>query len=383
VVVGAGWAGEGHTLALRHAGVDVVAICARRPEAARALAARLGVAASSGDWRAALDAHQPDIVALATPGGLRGEVIAVAARSGCHVYSDKPLATSAPEAERSYRVMEDAGLKHAFAATSGLEPSVVWLAELVRGGAIGTLREIEWIARAGPPNPLRPWSWNDSVAEGGGLLHGGLPHCLAALQTITGGTPVRVAGMARASRDRAPVVPTDPEAAPGVRVPPPSAEDAARLAWRACDADHAAWCLFEFSTSLPGAPGASIPVSLTLGGAVRQSWPPSGLRLYGDAGTLIAEGGLYFRVFRLRAPDAEREALLVPQRLLDALPPVSDKVSPAFGAVENKWAALAREFVADIRGEPRQPYLTFRDGWRHQEAIDAVRAGAGWHTLPA
>jgi hypothetical protein len=50
--------------------------------------------------------------------------------------------------------------------------------------------------------------------------------------------------------------------------------------------------------------------------------------------------------------------------------------------VQNKWAALARDFVADIRGEPHEPYLTFRDGWRYQEAIDAIRAGHGWHDLP-
>ena len=34
-------------------------------------------------------------------------------------------------------------------------------------------------------------------------------------------------------------------------------------------------------------------------------------------------------------------------------------------------------------GEPHQPYLTFRDGWRYQEAIDAIRAGRGWYDLPA
>jgi predicted dehydrogenase len=32
VVIGAGWAGEGHVVALRRCGVEVVAICAREPE---------------------------------------------------------------------------------------------------------------------------------------------------------------------------------------------------------------------------------------------------------------------------------------------------------------------------------------------------------------
>jgi hypothetical protein len=70
------------------------------------------------------------------------------------------------------------------------------------------------------------------------------------------------------------------------------------------------------------------------------------------------------------------EALPVPQRLLDTL--------PTLGADEtNKWAALAADFVADVRGEAHRPYLTFRDGWRYQEAIDAIRSGRGWYTLPA
>ena len=33
-------------------------------------------------------------------------------------------------------------------------------------------------------------------------------------------------------------------------------------------------------------------------------------------------------------------------------------------------------------GRTQEPYLTFRDGWRYQEAIDAIRAERGWHELP-
>ncbi len=38
VVIGTGWAGEGHTIALRAAGVEVVAMCGRTPEPAKAMA---------------------------------------------------------------------------------------------------------------------------------------------------------------------------------------------------------------------------------------------------------------------------------------------------------------------------------------------------------
>ena len=44
VVIGAGWASEGHTVALRDAGVEVVALCGRTPEPTRQRAAQLGIA---------------------------------------------------------------------------------------------------------------------------------------------------------------------------------------------------------------------------------------------------------------------------------------------------------------------------------------------------
>ena len=78
---------------------------------------------------------------------------------------------------------------------------------------------------------------------------------------------------------------------------------------------------------------------------------------YGERGTLIGEG--IFALAISRQAGTELEPLPVPQRLLDALPHVGDDI-------QSKWVALARDFVADIQGEPHDPYLTFRDGWRYQ-----------------
>ena len=43
VVIGTGWASEGHTVALRDAGVEVIALCGRTPEPAQQRAAKLGI----------------------------------------------------------------------------------------------------------------------------------------------------------------------------------------------------------------------------------------------------------------------------------------------------------------------------------------------------
>jgi len=43
IVIGAGWAGEGHSKALRSAGVEIVVLCGRTPEPAQAMAQKLGI----------------------------------------------------------------------------------------------------------------------------------------------------------------------------------------------------------------------------------------------------------------------------------------------------------------------------------------------------
>ncbi|RYD41032.1 MAG: hypothetical protein EOP83_34445, partial [Verrucomicrobiaceae bacterium] len=85
IVVGAGWAGEGHALALRAAGVEVVAICGRSVGPTRELASRLGMPEARLDWRDAISDLRPDIVTIATPAASHMEMAIAAAASGCHV----------------------------------------------------------------------------------------------------------------------------------------------------------------------------------------------------------------------------------------------------------------------------------------------------------
>jgi predicted dehydrogenase len=366
VVVGAGFAGEGHTIAMRECGVAVEAICARTPSAVQAAAERLGVPRASTDWPATLAELRPEIVCVATPAGAHAEVIEAALALGAHVFSDKPLAPFAPEAGRLYRAAAAAGVKHAYAATHRYDPSVAWLAELVGDGAIGPVGEVEGTFRR-HVNPLTPWTWYDSVALGGGLLHNALPHWLGILQRVLGGELQAAVGETRQVRARAPVVPDIHDfRLRGARRP--TAEEAERLEWRECDADSGFTALLRVA-------GAQVSISATGHPA---AWPPNGWRLHGRDGSLIADGHFSYTVRRARpgAPPAEWEELPVPERILAAHPTVGDEF-------QRKWTALARDFVADVLGQPGQPYLTFRDGWRFQEAFDTIRAGRGWTQIPA
>jgi predicted dehydrogenase len=371
VIVGAGFAGEGHTIALRESGVAVEAICARTPEVVRAVADRLDVPTASVDWRRTLRELRPDIVGVATPAGVHAEVIEAALDLGCHIFSDKPLAPTAPVARRLYERAREAGVKHAYAATHRYDPSVEWLEELVLDGAIGRVGEVEGTFRR-HVNPLTPWSWYDSVAMGGGLLHNALPHWLGILQRVLGGELQAAVGETRRVRECAPFVPDihDFRLRGALR---PTAEEAESMAWRECDSDSGFTALLRIDTRDPARP-AQVSISATGHPA---AWPPHGWRFHGTGGTLVADGHFSYTVRRHRAgtPDDEWEDLPVPQRILDAHPTVGDEF-------QCKWTALARDFVADIEGRSFRPYLTMRDGWRFQEAFDAIRAGGGWTAIP-
>ena len=372
IVVGAGFAGEGHTIALRETGVSIEAICARTPSAVQAMADKLGVPRASTDWRQTLADLKPDIVAVATPAGVHADVIEAALARGCHVFSDKPLAPTAPVARGLYEAARDAGVKHAYAATHRYDPSVEWLEELVRDGAIGRVGEVEGTFRR-HINPLTPWSGYDSVALGGGLLHNALPHWLGILQRVLGGELQAAVGETRRVRERAPFVPDihDFRLRGAMR---PTAEEAKHLEWRECDSDSGFTALLRIGTRDSEHP-AQVSISATGHPAV---WPPNGWRFNGTEGTLLADGHFSYTVRRHKAgdPPDKWEDLPIPQRILDAHPQVGDEF-------QKKWTALARDFVGDLVGQPRGRYLTFRDGWRFQEAFDTIRAGNGWTAIPS
>jgi predicted dehydrogenase len=373
VVIGAGWAGEGHVKALRHNGVDVVAICARQPEVVQEVARRLEVSEASTDWRETIVRLRPDVVTLATPTSLRAAPIELSCELGCHVVAEKSLATNAPEAKRLFELAERAGVKHAYGTIHGYAPTIAYATELARESAIGTLRLVERTNRFQFYTPLRPWGWVDSIEMGGGLLAAGVVHHLSVLERLVGAPIVRAVGEARLARERAPYVPgihdfRDAQS----RAPTP--EEAERLEWRSCDADGACTALLRLAPTVPG--GQEVQAVIVADATTAPRPPGNGWRLHGDRGTLIiSESSPGSAVTLHTDPKAEPESLAVPKRFLAALPKVGDEL-------QDRWGALFREFLADIQGKPNQRYPTFLDAWRYQVVVDSIRAASGWQEVP-
>jgi len=375
VVVGAGWAGEGHTKALQNYGVDVVAICARKMDIVQEVASKLGIPEASIDWRKTLLEIKPDIVALTTPAILRTEVIELAAQLECHILCEKPLATTAEEAGRLYAIVEQAGVKHAFAATHLYDPSVAWVKQLLTDQAIGELREVDvafsrW-PRGRSTEKIKPWNWMISLAHGGGSLNNGLTHQLGMLERMTGMKIISAVGEARIAKRKAPVLPEIHDFRQWLRkeITP---EEASDLEWRDVDAEGAYSATFQLGHSSSETEKhilVTMRTSPGIPGATTGAW-----YFYGDKGTLMGKGGHILSPVTKHI-GSESEELPVPQELSDMLPKIGDDI-------QNKWVALARDFVADIRGNSYTPYLTLHDGWRYQVAIEAIRESHGWTQIP-
>jgi predicted dehydrogenase len=371
IVIGAGWAGEGHVVGLRDANVEVVALCGRTPEPAYKRASELGVDAVRFDWRAAIEEFRPDIVAIGVPGAPHREMAEFAAQAGCHIVCEKPLATSAADARAMLDAVERAGVKHAYAATGCYSAAIIHAQALIAQGAIGRLREVESVLRWFIPIGEMPHCWLHQLEQGGGMLNNVFVHKLAQVLRATGGVVRAAMGEARASASPIPVGPPihDFRELFG-RIEGWNAAQATE--WRQGDADMA----YTVTARMRMPDGSDI--NALFRASVFGTTPhPEYLAFYGDAGALYMCGGH-------GDPDTIRR--FVPEREAwedEPIPPAVVAAQPATeNLVQRCWNQFFREFVADVRGEGYAGYPTFHDGWVAAEIVEIALEQSGWTALP-
>lgn len=371
LVLGSGYAAEGHTIALQRAGVEVVAMASRNEDVCRKRATSLGIARHGTDWRGMIAETRPDIVAVATPAGVHNESVKAAIEHGCHLYCEKPLALNASDARELYRLAEARGVKTAYAATCRYQPQVLYARELVESGALGEVNELEFVSHVGQPR-LMPFGWIHRLESGGGRLYNHFPHLLAIAENIVGGRVLAVMGECRTDIKRAPVAETIHDL-----------RDFAKLALSpeaAARGDHAEVTSdFRYTVlARVGRPGESLDRAVTAifrHGVVQVGKNADYIAVYGEKGTIHIEHQYGEGAMFLRTAGGGWQELTVPQRIVDTVP------GPGLWP-QRLWTRLAVELVNDILGSGTSDYLTFRDGWIYQEIIDIVRQGKGWTAVP-
>lgn len=372
LILGSGYAGEGHTLALRRAGVDVVAMAGRTESAVRAAAERLDIPNAGTDWRQMTADLRPDIVAVGTPGGAHLEQCLGAIEAGCHILCDKPLATTAADARQIYAAAKAKGIKSAYAASYRYQPQALAARELVQKGTLGQIYEVECISHYNWPR-MMPFGWPHRLDQGGGRLNNNFTHKLAIVQHVVGGEILAAMGETRNDLKRTPV---------GEKVHDfrDYSKRAAAMAqksdneWAEVDSDWSYTVLVRLGQR-------DAPFADTTSATFRHSALPIGknkdyVAFYGEKGVLHIEGAYVQGEMFLCTNGESWEHVPVPDHIRASLPPEEDHS-------QRNWDQLAREFVADIQGQGYSGYQTFRDGWIYQEVIDTARGVSGWTPVAA
>lgn len=371
LILGSGFAGQGHALALRDAGVDIVGMAGRTEHVVRERVADLGIPHPFTDWRQALAELQPDIVAVATPGGAHFEPVMTALEQGCHVFCDKPLAATAKQSRRMFLKAQEAGVKTAFAASYRYQPHALLAKSLVVQGAIGEPLEVECVSHFNL-DPLIPFGWSHRLDQGGGRLNNNFTHKLAIVLNVLDGRVIKVKGEVRNDMPKAPVVSGVHDFRRRRDFAPDRADDP-DLIWAEADAEWSYTVLAQIDPAIPCAQPVS---ALFRHAGLQPRFDPDHIAFYGKDGAIYIKGWYAQGPLYLSSGRGDWQQIDVPDAVINSLPDIEDDT-------QRNWTQLANEFVADILGKANPTYQTFKDGWIYQEIVDAIRDDQTWIHVPS
>jgi len=122
---------------LSHPQAEVVAVCGRNPERARALAQRFGIPEVCADPAELCARGDLDAVTICTPNAAHREQALLAFAGGKHVFCEKPLGLTVSEADEMLAAAEASGRLHQVAFTYRYLYGVAELRRRVRAGDVG------------------------------------------------------------------------------------------------------------------------------------------------------------------------------------------------------------------------------------------------------
>jgi predicted dehydrogenase len=118
----------------------LIAIADRNEALANMMAERYGWREIVSDWRSLISRSDIDLFVNAGPNELHGEPSIAAAKSGKHVFCEKPLARSGQEAFSIFKSVEIAGVKHMCAFMYRFVPALRLAKQMIAAGDIGKVR---------------------------------------------------------------------------------------------------------------------------------------------------------------------------------------------------------------------------------------------------
>src|SRR5579871_4256300 len=109
-VIGTGFIGRVHVRSARMAGAEVVGVADAQPEIAQEAAKLLGTSKAYRTPAEAIQDADVDVIHVCTPNAFHRPFSEEALKAGKHVVCEKPLATSAADAEALAKLAREKGL---------------------------------------------------------------------------------------------------------------------------------------------------------------------------------------------------------------------------------------------------------------------------------
>jgi predicted dehydrogenase len=150
VGIGAGYFAPFHYEAwTRIPDVEMVAICDRVEDRARALMASSGINRWYGDWKRMLDEERPDFVDVITPPDTHEEICTFAAERGIQIICQKPLAPTYESSKRIVDLCATAGVRFMVHENFRWQPWYRAIKTLQERGDIGEFTHVHFLMRMG------------------------------------------------------------------------------------------------------------------------------------------------------------------------------------------------------------------------------------------
>jgi predicted dehydrogenase len=149
------------------------AACGRDASSLEAFARRFGWQSVETDWERLVARDDIDLVDICTSNVTHMPIAVAAARSGKHVFCEKPIAMNAAEARHMWEAAEEAGITHMVAFNYRRVPAIMLARQLIEAGKIGEIRHFnavyyqDWLI-----DPAFQYVWRHDKQEGGSGAHG-------------------------------------------------------------------------------------------------------------------------------------------------------------------------------------------------------------------
>lgn len=168
----------------------LAAVASRSQSKADEFGRSFGIEQRHGSYESLLASPDVDAVYIPLPNSLHAEWAIQAARAGKHVLCEKPLALDRPQAQSMFDAARQAGVFLLEAYPWWFQPQTGAMMDLLKAGALGTLRSVQASFGFSLSNPVGNIRMNADLG-GGALLDAGC-YPLSLIRLVMGDAPTRV-----------------------------------------------------------------------------------------------------------------------------------------------------------------------------------------------